>query len=46
MSARFEDHMAMIMKNTIVWDMIPCSLAQIYRLSEKKHTASIFRVEE
>jgi hypothetical protein len=41
---KFEIHMVML-KNTIVWDVMLCSLLEVYEHSEE-HTASIFRVKK
>jgi hypothetical protein len=42
MHVKFEVLTAVAMKNTIVWDVAPCSLAEVYKISEERN-ASIFR---
>jgi hypothetical protein len=41
---RFQVLTVLIVKRTVVWDVMPCSLVEIYRLSEER-IASAFRVK-
>ena len=42
---RFEIHTVVIMKHTVFWDVIACSMVEIYYLWEEPATF-IFRVQE